>query len=67
VVLSEHSRWTGGAIRGLRIPEGANIVAILRGDELMPATGETEMRSGDRVVVFCSPGVSSKLKAVLHK
>jgi len=49
------SAVSGSAIADLPFPEGANVMLILRGQELVPPRGQTLLRSGDHVYVFARP------------
>ncbi|HMP77615.1 MAG TPA: Trk system potassium transporter TrkA [Kiritimatiellia bacterium] len=55
VVLAEGHRWADKPVRGLRIPAGVMIATVLRGDEILPPTGEQVLRVGDRLVLFTLP------------
>ncbi len=44
---------SGAAIAEIPFPEDANVLLIVRGDELIPARGKTRLESGDYVYVFC--------------
>jgi len=49
------SAVSGSAIADLPFPEGANVMLIVRGQELVPPRGQTLLRSGDHVYVFARP------------
>ncbi len=48
----ETSPIIGSKLRDAEIPEGMRIGAILRGEEVLAVSGDTEIRPGDRVVMF---------------
>ncbi len=49
------SAVSGSAIADLPFPEGANVMLIVRGNDLVPPRGQTLLRSGDHVYVFARP------------
>jgi potassium/hydrogen antiporter len=49
------SAVVGSAIADLPFPEGANVMLVVRGHDLVPPRGQTVLRSGDHVYVFTRP------------
>jgi cell volume regulation protein A len=49
------SAVAGSAIADLPFPEGANVMLIVRGHDLVPPRGQTMLLSGDHVYVFVRP------------
>jgi trk system potassium uptake protein TrkA len=49
-------------IKNLGFPKGAIVGGIVRGNESYIATGNTEIKSNDRVVVFCLPDAVKKVE-----
>lgn len=45
----------GVALSQIRFPEGASVIMIVRGEEVLPARGFTTIEPGDFVYVFCRP------------
>ena len=60
--LSPKHKWAGKAIKDLKIPEGAIIVAAQRAGQTKTATGDLELAAGDRVVVFCLPAAVDRME-----
>lgn len=52
---------TKSPLRTARFPNNATIGGVVRGDKVIIATGSTEIKAYDRVVVFSMPGAISKL------
>ena len=52
---------TKGMINDIKFPSNAIIGGIVRGDKVFIATGSTEVKAYDRVVVFSLPGAISKI------
>ena len=52
-VAGEKSRATRKLIKDLDLPKGATIGGIVRKGEGFLASGNTQIQSGDSVVVFC--------------
>lgn len=46
----------GVTLADIPFPETAAVMLVVRGDELLPARGPTELRIGDVVYVFCRAG-----------
>ena len=57
----ETSPLVGKALRSLDLPDGIRIGAILRGNDVIMPTGDTEIQSKDRVVMFA---VAERVKQV---
>ncbi len=49
-----HSAITKRKLRNTTFPRNAILGAVRRGDEVIIPTGDTQIRPGDRVVVFCT-------------
>jgi len=49
------SAVSGSSIADLPFPEGASVMLVVRGHELVPPRGQTVLRSGDHVYVFVRP------------
>jgi len=62
--LSAKHRWTGKAIKELKIPDGTIIVTALQEGQVRTATGDLVLTEGDRVVVYCLPAALSKMEAI---
>lgn len=54
-------------IRNLRMPEGALIGGIIRGEKSFIAVGDFQIKEKDRVVVFALPGISNKIEKMFLK
>ncbi len=53
--IGEELAVAGVALRDLPFPEGASVVLIVRGRELLAPKGDTELRLGDHAYVFTRP------------
>lgn len=51
VTVGENSGVIGETIRELDIPETCSLAMITRGDQLIPARGDTEINSNDRIII----------------
>jgi trk system potassium uptake protein TrkA len=67
IVVEENGRWNGQTIAHIRVPKESIIATILRGDEVIPATGQITLQTGDRLVVFASPKAANKLRSICGK
>ena len=59
--IVSYTVWPALAVCGARVadipfPEGSTLMLIVRGPELIAPRGDTELRSGDHVYLFCRPG-----------
>jgi trk system potassium uptake protein TrkA len=62
VVLTADHRWTDKPVRALRIPTGVMIATVLRGEEVLPPTGDLVLRAGDRMVLFALPSAVGRVE-----
>ncbi len=61
-VAKPNAKITQRAIKSLDFPEEAKIGGIIRGDKAFIAHGDTEIREGDKVVVFTLPSGIKKIE-----
>ncbi len=66
LVARPGSPITKKPIRKLKVPEGAIIGGIVRGEESFIATGDFEVKEDDRVVVFTLPHAIHKVEKLFH-
>jgi trk system potassium uptake protein TrkA len=50
----DHSRLIGRRVEDIQLPEGANIVAIVRGEKVVMAHHDTMIETEDHLIVFLS-------------
>ena len=62
----ETSPVIGKKLRDADIPEGLRIGAIVRGDEVIMATGDAEIRPGDSVVLFAKAGAANEIQRLFR-
>lgn len=55
--VTARSPAAGRMLRDLALPEGAVVAMVVRGADVIPPAGETEIRAGDHVSVVLRPGV----------
>ncbi len=60
------SPLVGQPLRKSRIPKGVVIGAVLRGERVIPARGDTVIEAGDRVIVFARQGKSRQAESILN-
>lgn len=53
--VDEASALAGSPLREIPFPEGSAVVLVVRGRQLIAPKGDTELRPGDHVFVFCRP------------
>lgn len=62
VVLPEHSPLVGKALKNLKLPKGAIIGAVCKGEGMRIPTGETVLEAGERVIVFATEAAIEQLE-----
>jgi len=65
MALSVDSKIIGKQIREIHLPEGARIIAILRGDEVIVPTGESKLISNDKILALVKKEVEPLLRKLL--
>lgn len=60
-VVKENARVTRSLVKDINLPKGATIGGLVRDDEGILVTGNTQILPGDHVVVFC---LSSMIKRI---
>ncbi len=64
-ILRPESGAVGRAIRELPLPEGAVVVAVVRGGDVLIPQGDLRLRAGDRVIALTRAERRQELAAVL--
>ena len=67
VCLTGRNSWVGHKVSRLKIPRGAVIATVLRGDSVWAPTGEFILAEGDRLVLFAMPRAVKKLSSIFQK
>lgn len=60
-VVKKGSRVTKSPVMRLGLPRGVNLGGMIRNGRAMLIGGETQLKEGDRVVVFCMAGTLKRL------
>lgn len=60
------SRITRSAVKDLKLPRELTLAGLIRGDEGMLITGNTVIRPGDHVLVFCLQGALHKVERLFN-
>ena len=66
-IAKKDSPVTKNPIRNLKMPEGALIGGIIRGNNSYIAIGDFQIQENDNVVVFALPGISHKIEKMFLK
>lgn len=61
-VVKENARVTRTQVKDINLPKGATIGGLVRGDEGILVTGDTQIQAGDHVVVFCLASMIKRLE-----
>lgn len=65
--VEETSKWKGYEIRNVPMPQDAIIAAVVRGRNVMVATGNLPLEVDDRVVIFADPDVVDKVETTVSE
>lgn len=66
VVLPPDAKWTGKAIKNIKLPTGILIATVMRQNELIPATGSLVLLAGDRLVIFAVPKAVPRIESMFE-
>ena len=66
-IAKKDSPVTQKTIKNLRVPDGALIGGIIRGEKSYIAVGDFQIQENDNVVVFALPGISNKIEKMFLK
>ncbi|MBN2264101.1 MAG: Trk system potassium transporter TrkA, partial [Prolixibacteraceae bacterium] len=61
VIANEGSKATRKKVKDLDFPDNAKIGGIVRGEKGFIVTGETQILTGDKVVIFALPKAIKKI------
>jgi trk system potassium uptake protein TrkA len=67
VVVSKDSKLCGKMIKDVKIPRSAIIATVLRGHEVVPATGGLKLIPTDRLLIFSHHDAVKKIQSVFLK
>lgn len=67
VMISRESKLAGQLIRDIKLPRESIIAVVLRGDDVLTATGDLSLAPSDRVLVFTHPDAVRKIQSVFLK
>lgn len=66
-VISKRWQYEGQTVEKIPFPDGANLAAIIRSGEIIIPSGVTEIKKGDRVVLFAVKDAVTKVGEFLSK
>jgi trk system potassium uptake protein TrkA len=67
MMIDKESPSAGKRIDGLRLPEGARLISVMRNGSAEIADPDTELQPGDQVLAILEPGKEDELRRVLLK
>lgn len=67
IVISAQNKLTGKLIREIKLPREAIIATVLRGNEVLTATGDLKLVPQDRVLIFSHPAAVKKIQSMFLK
>jgi trk system potassium uptake protein TrkA len=65
VQIDRDSPSAGKRVEGLRLPEGARLISVMRQGRAEIAVGSTTLEAGDQVLAILEPGKEDELRRVL--
>jgi trk system potassium uptake protein TrkA len=65
VQIDRDSPSAGKRVEGLRLPEGARLISVMRAGRAEIAVGSTTLEAGDQVLAILEPGKEDELRRVL--
>ncbi len=63
--LPKSAPVAGKSLRDIELPQGALLVSVLRGDEVILPTGATILAADDRLIALCSHATEAALRAAV--
>lgn len=67
VTVSPENKISGRKICNIRLPREAIIASVLRGGEVLTATGDLQLLPADRLLIFAHPEAVKKIQAMFLK
>jgi trk system potassium uptake protein TrkA len=67
VIISGDGKLAGKRIQDIKLPREAIIAVVLRGGDVLTATGSLMLMTGDRVLVFTHPDAIRKIQSIFLK
>lgn len=67
MVLPEDTAWAGAPLMDMRLPKGALIISVIRGDTLIIPNGATVLAPGDELVAVSEQRSHKALRKVLSE
>ena len=67
VQIDRSSPVAGKRVEGLKLPEGARLISVMRDGKAEIAVGSTTLEAGDQVLAILEPGKEDELRRVLLK
>ncbi len=67
IIVTEASKVIGIPLKDLNLPEGIIVGAIIHAGKIIIPKGDSVIRSGDRVVVFCVTSLVSQLEKLFYR
>ena len=67
VVIVPESKLSGKMIQEIKLPRSAIIATVLRGQEVVPATGDLKLVPADRLLIFSHHDVVKKIQLLFLK
>jgi trk/ktr system potassium uptake protein len=67
VQIDKSAPCAGKTLQKLQLPEGAQVISVMRGGQAQSVDAETKLQPGDQVLAILAPGKEDELRRVLLK
>jgi trk system potassium uptake protein TrkA len=67
VQIDKSAPCAGKTLQKLHLPEGAQVISVMRGGQAQSVDAETKLQPGDQVLAILAPGKEDELRRVLLK
>ena len=67
IAVVPKNKYIGQALSDIRFPRGSIVAVVLRGGDVMTATGGLIMQAEDRLLVFADPSTVKKIQGMFRK
>jgi len=61
------NKYIGQAVQDIKFPREAVLAVALRGNEILPATGDLSIMADDRLLVFADSSAVKKIQTMFFK
>jgi len=67
IAVGPQNKSVGQPLSGIKFPRGSIVAVVLRGDDVITATGGMVLQAEDRLLVFADPSAVKKIQSMFRK